>query len=299
MKNRSNRLASWVIPFCLVALLSAAQVQGPAVRKIEPPNWWIGLPAPMLLITGENLQEARVLTRTPNIQIRRTLDGLNGRYLFVWLDITNAASPGKVTLDLTTDRGRLEVELPIEDRDPAGTLANTGGGFDGFSPDDVIYLIMPDRFDDGDARNNFPNSGAYDLNSPRAYHGGDLRGIQQRLSYLKDLGVTTIWITPIYQNDDRTGRDYHGYGAVDLYAVEKHLGTLADYRSLVKAAHAQGMKVLLDIVPNHVGPANPWVDNPPTDHWFHGTREKHLTTGSSFTAETDPHARRRLLGAMF
>ena len=117
-----------------------------------------------------------------------------------------------------------------------------------------------------------------------------MRGIQQRLSYLKDLGVTTIWITPIYQNDDRTGRDYHGYGAVDLYAVEKHLGTLADYRALVKAAHEQGMKVLLDIVPNHVGPTNPWVDNPPTDHWFHGTREKHLTTGSSFTAETDPHA---------
>lgn len=244
----------------------------------------------MLLITGENLQGARVVTGTPNVQIRRTLDGLNGRYMFVWLDITNAASPGKVTLDLTTKAGRLEVELPIENRNPAGTTANAGGGFDGFSPDDVIYLIMPDRFDDGDASNNFPNSGAYDLNSPRAYHGGDLRGIQQRLSYLKDLGVTTIWITPIYQNDDRTGRDYHGYGAVDLYAVEKHLGTLADYRSLVKAAHAQGMKVLLDIVPNHVGPTNPWVDNPPTDHWFHGTREKHLTTGSSFTAETDPHA---------
>lgn len=290
MKNRSDRLASSIIPFCLLALLAAAQVRGPAVRKIEPPNWWIGMPDPMLLITGENLEGSRVVTRTPNIQIRRTLDGPNGRYLFVWLDIADAASPGKVTLDLTTEAGRLEVELPIENRNPAGTTANAGGGFDGFSPDDVIYLIMPDRFDDGDASNNFPNSGAYDLNSPRAYHGGDLRGIQQRLSYLKDLGVTTIWITPIYQNDDRTGKDYHGYGAVDLYAVEKHLGTLTDYRSLVKAAHAQGMKVLLDIVPNHVGPTNPWVDNPPTDHWFHGTREKHLTTGSSFTAETDPHA---------
>ena len=117
-----------------------------------------------------------------------------------------------------------------------------------------------------------------------------MRGIQQRLPYLKDLGVTTIWITPIYQNDDRTGRDYHGYGAIDLYAVEKHLGTLADYRALVKAAHEQGMKVLLDVVPNHVGPTNPWVDNPPTDHWFHGTREKHLDSRPPFAIETDPHA---------
>ena len=149
---------------------------------------------------------------------------------------------------------------------------------------------MPDRFDDGDAGNNFAGAGAYDRNSPRAYHGGDLRGIQQRLPYLKDLGITTIWITPIYQNDDRTGGDYHGYGATDLYAVERHLGTLADYQSLVKAAHDQGMKVLLDIVPNHVGPTNSWAEHPPTDHWFHGTREKHLATGSSFAAETDPHA---------
>jgi neopullulanase len=290
MKSQCSRVAPWVIAFCLLALLSAAQEPGPAVRKIEPPNWWIGLPDPMLMITGENLRGARVATRTPGIHIRRTFDGLNGRYLFVWLDISHLASPGKISLDLTTEAGRLEVELPIEDRDPAGTMPNGAGGFDGFSPDDVIYLIMPDRFDDGDRTNDFPSSGAYDLNSPRAYHGGDLRGIQQRLPYLKDLGVTTIWITPIYQNDDRTGRDYHGYGATDLYAVEKHLGTLADYRSLVKAAHARGMKVLLDIVPNHVGPANPWVDNPPTDHWFHGTREKHLTTARSFTNETDPHA---------
>jgi glycosidase len=112
----------------------------------------------------------------------------------------------------------------------------------------------------------------------------------QMAGYLKDLGVTTIWITPIYQNDDRTGRDYHGYGATNLYAVEKHLGTLADFRALVKAAHEQGMKVLLDIVPNHVGPANPWADNPPTDHWFHGTRQKHLDSRSPFALETDPHA---------
>ena len=283
-----------VLQGSLVARLShvalAADAAAPRVEKIEPPNWWIGLPDPMLMITGENLTGARVSTNTPGIRVVRKLDGLNGHYEFVWLQIGTSALPANISLDLATEAGHQEIDLPLERRDPAGENPNGNRGFNGFSADDVIYLIMPDRFDDGDFSNNFPSARAYDRNGPRAYHGGDLRGIQQRLPYLKDLGVTTIWITPIYQNDDRTGQDYHGYGAIDLYAVEKHLGTLADYRSLVKAAHEQGMKVLLDVVPNHVGPTNPWVDNPPTNHWFHGTREKHLDSRSSFALLTDPHA---------
>jgi neopullulanase len=290
MKTGLHHLAPWVVPLCLLALVSAAGGQAPVVKKVEPPNWWIGLPDPMVMITGEHLEGARVSTRSPGIHIARTMDGLGGRYEFVWIQISSTAVPGKISLHLSTAAGSREVELALERRDPVGQVAREDGGFNGFGPSDVIYLIMPDRFDDGDPSNNYPDSGAYDRSAPRSYHGGDLRGIQQRLPYLKDLGVTSIWITPIYQNDDRTGRDYHGYGAIDLYSVEKHLGTLADYRALVKAAHEQGIKVLLDIVPNHVGPANPWVDSPPTDHWFHGTREKHLATGSSFAAETDPHA---------
>jgi glycosidase len=290
MNSRSNHIAPWVVLECLLALPGAAQAQQPAVERVEPPNWWIGMPDPMVMITGEHLAGVQTSTRTPGIRVARTLDGLGGRYEFVWLEISKAALPGKIDLDLATETGRTQLSLPLERRDPAGEKASDGKGFNGFGPDDVIYLIMPDRFADGDPNNNFPASGAYDRNLPRAYHGGDLRGIQQRLAYLKDLGVTTIWITPIYQNDDRAGKDYHGYEAIDLYAIEKHLGTIADYRALVKAAHDEQMKVLLDIVPNHVGPTNPWVDNPPTDHWFHGTREKHLSTGASFLAETDPHA---------
>jgi len=297
LPNRFCTLCLWLLVFFqgiggagASHVAVATESASPRVEKIEPPNWWIGLPDPMLLLTGENLTGAKVSTSTPGVLVVRAIDGLSARYLFVWLKITDEASPGNIRLEVATAGGRQEVDLPLDRRDPAGKSPSAGSGFNGFGPDDVIYLIMPDRFDDGDAGNNFPASGSYDRNSPRAYHGGDLRGIQQRLPYLKDLGVTTIWITPVYQNDDRTGRDYHGYGATDLYAVEKHLGTLADYRSLVQAAHAQGMKVLLDIVPNHVGPTNPWADDPPTEHWFHGTREKHLDSRSPFAIETDLHA---------
>jgi len=280
--------------FVLALALNVAcqQASGPApkVTKIEPPNWWLGLPNPMVMLTGENLDQARVSTLAPGMHIARTMEGRNGHYLFIWVEISKNASPGRIAFQVTTAHGKSRVEWQLEQRNPAAQEPAANQGFNGFGPDDVVYLIMPDRFADGDPTNNFPASGTYDRSVPRAYHGGDLRGIQEHLSYLKDLGVTTIWITPIYNNDDHTGRDYHGYGPVDLYSVEEHFGTLAEYRSLVSAAHQLGFKVILDIVPNHVGPTNPWADDPPTDHWLHGTRNHHLTSNAEFTHLTDPHA---------
>jgi neopullulanase len=270
--------------------VSAPSSETPRVDKVEPPNWWIGLSDPMLMITGENLAGARVSTKTRGIRIIRTQEGREGRYLFVWLKISAGVAPGEITLQLATATGQKTAAIPLQQRNPAGEKAEINGGFNGFSPDDVIYLIMPDRFDDGDPGNNFPGTAAYDRNSPKAYHGGDLRGIEKRLPYLKDLGVTTIWMTPIFQNDDSSGASYHGYGATDLYAVEKRLGTLEDYRSLVKAAHELGMKIVLDCVPNHIGVAHPWVEHPPTDHWLHGSREHHIQTHYSFVPLTDPHS---------
>ncbi|HEV2989732.1 MAG TPA: alpha-amylase family glycosyl hydrolase [Candidatus Angelobacter sp.] len=271
----------------LVLAATAQPTPGPRITKIEPPNWWIGLSNPMLMITGENLTHAKVSTTMPGIKVRRTMDGRNGHYLFVWLEISKNASPGRVNLTLATLHGRQTTSLFLDRR------KDESQGFNGFNSDDVIYLIMTDRFADGDPSNNFPSSGTYDRNQPRAYHGGDLRGIQQHLPYLKDLGVTTLWITPIYNNDDHTGRDYHGYGAVDLYSVEEHFGTLDDYRSLVHTAHNLGLKVILDIVPNHIGPENPWAADPPTEHWLHGTRDNHLTSTADFAHIADPHSSSR------
>lgn len=281
MRN-ALRHAALLLTIALSA--SGQQTAGPKITKIEPPNWWIGLSNPMLLITGENLDHAKVSTSRPGVHVRRTKEGRHGLYLFVWIDITKTASPGTVNLIVATPRGRQAAKWVLEHR------RNESEGFSGFGLDDVIYVLMPDRFADGDPSNNFPASGTYDRNEPRAYHGGDLRGIQQHLVYLKELGVTTLWITPIYNNDDHTGRDYHGYGAVDLYSVEEHFGTLQDYRSLVRAAHTLGLKVLLDVVPNHIGPTHPWAADPPTEHWLHGTRENHLTSNAEFERLADPHA---------
>ncbi len=266
---------------------AARQIAGPRITKVEPPNWWPGLrPEVELLATGENLEGAKITTSYAGVSIARTKATGGGRYLFVWLTIAPDAQPGEAMLHVQTSSGETSIRFPLSRRQ------SSAGKFQGFSNDDVIYLVMPDRFADGDPSNNEPADapGTYDRSKARAYHGGDLRGIHDHLDYLRELGVTTIWLTPIVQNDPKSPQDYHGYGAVDEYAVEEHFGTLKDLQELVSGAHAQGMKVILDFVPNHLGPRHPWVDAPPEPDWFHGTKEHHMTSNGNFQFLADPHA---------
>ena len=247
----------------------------PVVKKVEPPNWWVGLtPEVMLLLSGKNLRATHVSCNLRDVVVGRTESSGDGDYLFVWLKLGPDLHSGTAVCRLTTAHGETTFELPIAARQ------QTLGRNQGISLDDVIYLIMPDRFANGDPLNDepaeFPCS--HDRSKPRAWHGGDLRGLERHLDYLKDLGVTTLWLTPIVKNG--ATQDYHGYGAVDLYAVDPHLGSLADYQELIQAAHKQHMKVLFDVVPNHVGPRHPWAAHPPMPDWFHGTPEHHLTAAS-------------------
>ena len=279
----------------------------PLVTKVAPPSWWINLtPEVMLLVSGHNLEATRVVCNLPSILVERTQATNHGDYLFVWVKIGPDTISSTAVCRVTTPTGTTSFELPLAAR--AAKL----GKFQGLAPEDVIYLIMPDRFANGDPANDEPVEarGTHDRSNPRAYHGGDLRGIREHLPYLKDLGVTTLWLTPILKNG--AAQDYHGYGAVDLYAVDPHLGTIQDYQQLVAEAHKQGMKIFFDFVPNHVGPKHPWVAEPPLGDWFHGSQQHHMNTraglSGSFYGKTDkqtsandpfellvdPHAPRRL-----
>ena len=252
-----------------------AKPDAPTVEKVEPPNWWVGLtPEVMLLLSGKNLRATHVSCNLRDVVVGRTQSSGDGDYLFVWLKLGPELHSGTTVCRITTAHGETTFELPIAAR------SQTLGRNQGITLDDLIYLIMPDRFANGDPRNDEPAEfpGSHDRSKPRAYHGGDLRGVEQHLDYLKDLGVTTLWLTPVVKNGP--AQDYHGYGATDLYAVDPHLGTLADYQELVQAAHKQHMKVLFDVVPNHVGPRHPWATHPPMPDWFHGTPEHHLKAAS-------------------
>jgi neopullulanase len=281
LQRRISLLAA--IALALLAGLAKAAPQetanptAPLVTKVEPPNWWVGLtPEVMLLLSGHDLEATLVECNLPTLRVLRTQATAGGDYLFIWLKIGTDTKSGTAVCRITAPKGTTSFELPIAARAP------TLGKFQGLSQDDVMYVILPDRFANGDPTNDEPGEapGSYDRSKPRAYHGGDLRGIQNHLQYLKDLGVTTLWLTPIVKNG--AAQDYHGYGAFDLYAVEPHLGALKDYQDLVAAAHKQGMKIFFDIVPNHVGPKHPWVSNPPMPDWFHGTLQHHIDSFSPF-----------------
>ncbi|MGB2645235.1 MAG: alpha-amylase family glycosyl hydrolase [Candidatus Acidiferrum sp.] len=284
-----------------------ANPDAPVVTKVEPPSWWIRMtPEVMLLLSGHHLEATRVTCNLPSIVVERTQSTARGDYLFVWLQIGSDTLSGTAVCRITTPAGKTSFELPLAAR------RMKLEGFRGVSNEDAIYLILPDRFANGDPTNDEPPGaqGTHDRSNPRAYHGGDLRGIREHLSYLKDLGITTISLTPVLKNG--AAQDYHGYGAVDLYEVDPHLGTIQNYQDLVAEAHKHGMKVLFDFVANHVGPTHPWVAEPPLPDWFHGTPQRHLDAsagaGGAFYAKsskqpiphdpfellTDPHAPARL-----
>ena len=264
---------------------AAAAAPAPEIVKIEPPSWWIGssLNPVRVLIKGKNLGGAQVQPVGSGFRVLGMPKvSAGGTYMFVDIAILPNARPGARTLKISNASGSAEARWEILPR------LNRSGSFQGFSADDVMYLIMIDRFSDGDQANNDPpqSRGLYDRQNKYYYHGGDLQGVIDRLPYLKDLGVTALWLTPWYDNYDRLNEielkegkpctGFHGYNPQDFYSVEEHFGSLEKLQELVSAAHKLGIKIVQDEVVNHTGPYHPWVDDPPTPNWFNGTKQKHL-----------------------
>lgn len=274
-------LGSVVVAGWSLLLAVALPAQAPTVSKVEPPNWWANssVNPVRVLVRGTNLAGARFecgrLT-CGNVKVNE-----RGTYAFVDVTIPRDAATGSHPLTVRTSGGSVAAPFSIAPR-----LAGHGR-FQGFGTEDVMYLLMPDRFANGDPSNDDPavSRGLLDRSKGRYYHGGDLAGVRQKLPYLKSLGVTTIWMNPIYDNNNGLNRketydnlpitDYHGYGATDFYAVDEHLGDVAAFKQLVDDAHAQGIKIVLDMVANHTGPYHPWVQDAPTPTWFHGTEATH------------------------
>jgi glycosidase len=301
MNTKHNKL---FLRLCILvglylSAVSFAVAQGaPEVSKVEPPSWWAGstLNPVRVMLRGRNLTGARVETVGAGVRVGLTRINAAGTYLFVDVMIDPQAAPGARSLRVTTPAGVIAAQFEV-----LPPLARAGR-FQGFSPDDLIYMLMIDRFSDGDPANNDParSRGIYDRNHKFYYHGGDLQGVINRLPYLKDLGVTAVWLSPWYDNYDRPneielkeGRPstgFHGYNAQDFYAVEEHFGTLPKLRELVDEAHKVGIKIIQDSVVNHTGPYHPWVADQPTPTWFNGTRERHLANVFETWALHDPRA---------
>ncbi len=245
---------------------------------------------------GTNLRGARIRSMNTEMRVSEVSVNERGTYGLADLEISPSLPPGMYPLLLENAGGSTLIPFKLE------APLDTRNNFQGITSDDVIYLIMTDRFADGDSSNNAPKDSppeANDLKNPRGFHGGDLRGIINQLPYLKELGVTAIWLTPWYDNwngVNRCGKPwcpntyYHGYHAIDYYAVEDRFGDLATLRDLVQKAHALGIKVIQDQVANHVGSQHPWIKDPPLNTWFHGSVARHQLNKFRNTVLLSPHS---------
>ena len=155
----------------------------------------------------------------------------------------------------------------------------------GFGSSDVIYLLMPDRFANGDTLNDYSTRNAAGGNrmDPDGRHGGDIRGIENHLDYIKELGATAIWITPLLENN-MAKYSYHGYSTTDYYKIDPRFGTNEDYVKLSAELHKRGMKLIMDMVFNHCGSNNWWMNDLPSKDWLNEWPE---FTRTSYRASTD------------
>jgi len=245
-----------------------------SIDKIEPPNWWSGMKYNQLqlMIYGDNLPDVDIFADSDSLQITGIQPSENSNYTFINLTIAQNIKPGEYHLYFTNQADTIVYPFSVYERQ------NSVNSFKGFNSSDIIYLITPDRFVNGDATNDdVPGMiDRYNPGSPSGRHGGDIQGIIDKLDYLKNLGITAIWITPLLENN--TKLSYHGYAATDLYKIDPRFGDNSLYKKLVTEAHNRGIKVIYDHVNNHIGVYHPWVENTPFQNWFNVNNGKHFLT---------------------
>jgi glycosidase len=238
------------------------------IDRVEPAFWWVGMKNPQLqlLIHGTDICNRKVEIRYKGINILRQNRACSPNYLFVTLEIDNkTAKAGKFEIQLTQpQKPTLSISYELKNRRPDSEKRQ------GFSSADVIYLLMPDRFANGDSINDNidyqPDKA--NKNEINRRHGGDIKGIQNHLDYIKELGATAIWSTPLLENN-YSKFTYHGYAISDFYKIDPRYGSNDDYVNLVSASHQKGLKVIMDMVSNHCGIWAWWMSDLPFEDWIH------------------------------
>lgn len=290
--------------FLLITLALYTTMINAAVKvdRIDPTFWYAGMKNPQvqLMLYGKNIKEAEVTTDYPGATIERIVRLDSPNYLLVYLNLSGA-QPGEMTLKVDGKK----VKYQLKQREKAGAERH------GFTNEDVLYMLMPDRFASGSADNDqIKGMNAYknDRTQPSLRHGGDLEGIRQHLDYFNQLGVTALWFTPVLENNSPDSENgfstYHGYATTDYYRVDPRFGTNEEYKRLTDEAHAKGLKIVMDMIFNHCGLEHPWVEDMPSKDWLNtpewlekakaegakSTNDLYLQTSYKLTPVLDPYA---------
>ncbi|MDL2323483.1 glycoside hydrolase family 13 protein [Bacteroidales bacterium OttesenSCG-928-A17] len=261
----------------------SAFVHAVEIKRVEPTFWWTGMKQTELqiLFYGDKIGETTLEFNYPGVILKEIVQVENPNYLFVYLDITPDTKPGKI--DFTFKKGKKKKVLGYELKPRASSV-----GAQGFDSSDVLYLIMPDRFANGDTSNDEWNDVLVKREDPFGRHGGDLEGINKNLDYIKELGVTAIWLNPVLENNMPRG-SYHGYAITDFYKVDPRFGSNEDYCRFIENTHNKGLKIVMDMIYNHCGSQHWWINDFPTSDWLNH-QDGFVPTSHNLYAVMDPHA---------
>ena len=265
MKKKLLLLTALVAP---MLTMSAAKIK---IDRIEPTDWFVGMknPTVQLMVYGQGIRDVQnVTTDYPGVVIDSLVRLDSPNYLLIYMNLRNA-QPGTMKLTFNVQRSKFNVNYTLKQREMSGDKRM------GFTNADVLYMLMPDRFAQGQGHNpQVKGMRPYkeDRSQPSLRHGGDLNGIREHLDYFCDLGVTALWLTPVLENDSPDNAQgystYHGYATTNYYRVDPRFGTNDDYRRLCDEAHAKGLKVVMDMIFNHSGFEHPWTHDKPTKDWL-------------------------------
>jgi len=256
----------------LIVLFLSFSLQAQKIEKIEPPFWWAGMTHNQieLMVYGKNISDYKPSISDENVKLTEVKRTENKNYLFLNLDLSKANS-GKFKIDFSKKgrRNNFSYEYELKERRADSKYRK------GFDSSDVIYLITPDRFANADTTNDIVaglNEQGIDRTDDYARHGGDIKGITNYLNYVDDMGFTAIWSTPLLTNDMKES-SYHGYAITDLYQPDPRFGTMEEYVELAKKANEKGIKIIMDMVANHIGAEHWWMKDLPTNDWVNYQKE--------------------------
>jgi len=258
-------IRSFILGCLFVICALQIQAQESAVVRCEPPFWWAGMhhPEVQILLYGTGLGDLNPQLDYPGVSIARSVRVDNSAYLFVYLTIAPDAAPEMLQIKLMKNQ-QAAINIPFELRPRRPESVNRQG----FGAEDVICLITPDRFANGDPDNDefshLPDR--LDRRSPMGRHGGDIQGIIDHLDYLDGMGYTALWINPLTENN-MPRASYHGYATTDYYRIDPRFGTMEDYLKLSAMMQKRGMKLIMDQVMNHCGSEHWWMKDMPTHDW--------------------------------
>lgn len=253
---------------------------------MAPSFWWAGMKNPELqiLLYGENLALSDVSVSGEGIFLKETVRQDNPNYLLLYLDLSEAKAQ---TFQILLKNGKKKLQIPYELK----SRVRRGEDVKGFTSEDVLYLIMPDRFANGNPENDVVDGmreKKIDRADSFARHGGDIQGISNHLDYIADLGVTAIWLNPTQENDMESG-SYHGYAITDYYQIDRRFGSNEDFCALVEKAHERNLKVVMDMIFNHCGSENYLFKDKPSKEWFN-YHSNYVQTSFKTASVMDIHA---------